>query len=135
MIAEPTSYETSTGGVALSFAGGSAWKDLSNNSSAPKASSSLSDSAAPRAISATTHDDSGYYSLDVAFSEPLASPSFSGWSIGGTSTYSGQVVQVAARVYRFKTSDPTSADTAKPFTYSYVPGSVSDVSANALAAI
>ncbi|MFB0965720.1 MAG: hypothetical protein QMC36_08815 [Patescibacteria group bacterium] len=63
----------------------------------------------------------GTYSVDVTFTETLQSPDFTGMSFSGTSTYTGANSQVSSKTYRFRTADSTATDTAKPFSFTYVP--------------
>lgn len=133
---EPAAFETSTGGLSIAFAAASFWKDASGNLAAPKASLILGDSAAPRVTSAVTVENaSGNYALDVTFSESLSGTSLSGFSLSGSATYSGTVTQTATKTFRFATADSAASNTAKPYSYSYVPGTVTDPSGNSLAAI
>lgn len=95
----------------------------------------LSDSAAPRLVSAIAGENVGNYVLDVAFSEVLDSADLAGFSIVGAGSYSGTVLQTGAKTYRFVTGDSSLLNTARPYAYTYVPGTVADLSGNPLAAI
>jgi hypothetical protein len=132
---EPSTFETSSSGVTLSFVSNPSWKDAADNVAASRSSVALSDSAAPRLVSAVAGENAGNYVLDVAFSEVLDSADLAGFSIVGADSYSGTVLQTGAKAYRFVTGDSSLLDTVRPYAYAYVPGVVADLSGNPLAAI
>lgn len=134
-FSEPSAFETSSSGVTLTFVSNPSWEDTANNVAASVSNIPLLDSAAPRLVSAVTAETSGSYVLDVAFSEVLDSIDLNGFSIVGAGSYSGTVLQTGAKTYRFVTGDSSLLDTARPYAYAYVPGTVADLSNNPLAAI
>ncbi len=70
-IAEPTTANTSTGGMTLSFSNNANWKDTANNLASSVTNLPLVDIAIPVVTQLQTFDISGAYAIDLIFSEPL----------------------------------------------------------------
>ncbi len=135
-ISEPTSFDTSTGGMSLAFTTNSNWKDAVNNPVSSNASISLTDAALPQVVSAKTVDIGGYYGAQIVFSEPLLSTTLAGFGLGGTSTFTGTIINLDSLTYNLVTADATALNTGKTFTLTYSnTGLVSDPSGNQLANI
>ena len=88
-LTEPTTPDTSTGGMTLSFANNSSWKDSSNNLMSNTVSPlSLVDKAPPVRISATTQDSNANSKMDnilLTFSENVTGAVGSNFSVTGLS--------------------------------------------------
>lgn len=135
-ISEPTAFNTSTGGMTLAFASNASWKDLANNLAGLSTSIALFDAAAPKIVGATTVDIGGLYTAQITFSEPLASSSLTGFSLTGTSTFTGVITPVNSLVYQLITADSTATNTSKTFSLDYSSAAaVADTSGNLLANI
>jgi len=76
-LSEPTDFNTSTGGMNLSFANNGSWKDTHNNAAGNSASAiSLIDQAAPIVVAKSTEDrnaNSKIDSIKLTMSEHVAS--------------------------------------------------------------
>lgn len=72
-LSEPTSLNTSSGGMTLSFATNVNWKDTSTslNQASSLANSILIDQATPIISQIQTFDNAGKYAIDLTFSEPI----------------------------------------------------------------
>lgn len=118
-LAEPTAFNTSSGGVQLSFTANANYKDTSvaANLAGSVANLSLTDSATPIVTSVATFDNAGVYAIDVNFSETITGATLSGFTLSGTSTYTGTILVVDSDTLRLVTTD--SINTAKTFTLTY----------------
>lgn len=118
-LAEPTTYNTSSGGVQLSFSANANYKDTSAsaNLAGSVANLSLTDSATPIVTSVATFDNAGLYAIDVNFSETITGATLSGFTLSGSSTYTGTILVVDSDTLRLVTTD--SINTAKTFTLTY----------------
>lgn len=120
VLSEPASANTSSGGMTLSFTANSNWKDISSSSNQASSfpNSILLDQAIPVMTRLQTIDDSGIYSIEMVFSEPMTG-TLSGFTLSGSATYTGTVLQPTVNTIRFITADPTTTDTAKIYSLSY----------------
>lgn len=119
-ISEPTVANTSTGGMTVSFSNSSnTWKDSVNNLAIATVSPlSLTDMARPIMTQVQTFDNSGAYAIDLSFSEGITG-TFSGFTLSGSATYTGNIIQTSATTLRLTTADSTAIDTAKSYSLSY----------------
>ena len=135
-ISEPTTANTSSGGMTVSFTANASWKDLSAslNAASSLSNSILVDQATPLVVGMQTVDNSGNYAIDMIFSEPITG-TVSGFTLSGSSTYSGTILPINTTTLRFITTDLTSINTAKTYSLSYNGSGISlkDTSNNYLA--
>lgn len=117
-IAEPTTANTSTGGMTLSFSNNGSWKDGANNLVSAVTNLSLTDTAIPVSTQVRTFDNGGFYAIDFTFSEAITG-TLSGFTLSGTSTYTGAILHPAPDTLRLITADSTMSDTAKTYSLSY----------------
>lgn len=120
-ISEPTAFNTGSGGMQLSFAADANWKDLASTANLAGSISNLSltDAAIPIITSISTFDNSGVYAIDVNFSEAITGATLSGFTLSGTSTYTGAILRIDTDTLRLVTNDSTAANTAKTYILSY----------------
>lgn len=119
-LAEPTTVNTSSGGMTVSFVANGNWKDASAtlNQIPSLANNMLVDRALPIVTQIQTFDNSGVYAIDVTLSEaPVGT--FSGFTLSGSSTFTGTILSPSANVLRLVTIDSTTTDTAKIYSLSY----------------
>jgi hypothetical protein len=119
-LSEPTSFNTSTGGMTLSFVSNANWKDVAITPNlAPSITNlSLNDGAVPIITQAQTFDNSGSYAIDITLSEPIIG-TLSGFTLSGSTTFTGTILQPTSNTLRLITTDSTATDTAKVYTFSY----------------
>ena len=72
-LSEPTTANTSSGGMTVSFVTNSSWKDISSslNQASSLINNSLVDQALPLVTQIQAVDNSGNYAIDMTFSEPV----------------------------------------------------------------
>lgn len=70
-MTEPTTANTSTGGMTLSFSNNGSWKDGADNLASNTTNLPLIDTANPTPIQVHTFDDDGFYAIDLTFSEAI----------------------------------------------------------------
>lgn len=133
-ISEPTTANTSTGSMTLSFVNNGSWKDTANNLTSPVTNLPLTDTATPIITGAQTFDNAGKYAIDLTFSEPIIG-TLSGFTLSGSSTYTGTILAININTLRLVTSDSTVTDTVKAYslTYSGSGTYIKDVNNNYLA--
>ena len=139
VIAEGTNYDTSTGGMTVTFTANSNWKDTSNNVAASSVGGlTLADAAVPVMVSSRTVDATSNNKIDridAVFSETLTG-TLSGFSIASLatgSTYTGAITQ-SGTTLSFTIGETTSAyDTAQTPTIAYTGTGIHDTTGNVLA--
>lgn len=117
-LSEPTTANTSTGGMTVSFANTGSWKDSANNLAPSAPNLPLADMAIPTVTQVQTVDNSGSYAVDVTFSESITGTP-SGFTLSGSSTFTGTILSPSANTLRLVTADSTATDTAKVYELSY----------------
>ncbi len=118
-LSEPTTFNTSTGGMTISFTTNSNWKDTSAslNGASSLSNSTLTDLATPMVTGVQTFDNSGTYSIDVTLSEGITG-TFSGFTLSGSSTFTGGIISIVPNILRLATADSTT-NSAKVYSLSY----------------
>lgn len=118
-LPEPTAPATSSGGMTLSFTSNANWKDTSPalNQASSLANSTLVDQATPIVTQVQTVDVSGAYAVDVTFSEAIVG-TLSGFTLSGSSTFTGSILSLPSNVLRLVTADST-ADSGKAYSLTY----------------
>lgn len=135
-LSEPTAYDTSTGGMTISFTSNASWKDVSAgaNQAASISNVTLADQALPAVVSSVTRDNGGTYAARITLSEPITDTTYAGFAISGASSYTGAKAAVTPTSFDILTGDSTATDTSKTFTLTYA-GTLQDASGNMLATI
>lgn len=118
MLTEPTTANTSTGNMTISFVNTGNWKDSANNLAPSAPNLPLADMAISIVTQVQTTDNSGTYAIDMTFSEPITG-TLSGFTLSGSSTFTGTVLSPSANTLRLVTTDSTATDTAKVYSLSY----------------
>lgn len=141
-LAEPTNFNTSTGGMTLSFANNGSWKESSNNLIANTVSSlSISDQAAPIKISAVTKDTDGNSKMDnilLTFSETVTGAIGSNFVVTGLSTgatFSSSITSSGNTIALNIAETSSDNDTGVVPSFSYSGTSAKDASNNLVANI
>lgn len=117
-LTEPSSPNTSSGGMTVSFTNNGSWKDSSNNLAPSAPNLPLADMALPIITRMRTVDNSGFYAIDVTFSEAMTG-TISGFTLSGSSTFTGNILLSATDTLRFVTTDSTATDTARAYSLAY----------------
>lgn len=104
--------------MTLSFVNNGSWKDSVNNLSPNTTNFTISDLAVPVITTVKTFDNNGTYAIDLTFSENIVG-TLSGFTLSGSSTYTGTILQPTANTLRLITLDSTTSDTAKNYSLSY----------------
>lgn len=105
--------------MTISFTTNSNWKDTSAslNGASSLSDSTLTDLATPIATGVQTFDNSGSYAIDVTLSEPITG-TLSGFTLSGSSTFTGNIISIAPNILRLATADSTT-NSAKVYSLSY----------------
>lgn len=120
ILTEPITSNTSTGSMSLDFTANANWKDgaVPANIASSKTNISLIDRASPAITQIRTFDNNGMYAIDLTLSEGVTG-SLSGFTLSGSSTYTGIILQPTTNTLRLITADPATTDTARAYSLSY----------------
>lgn len=135
VLSEPTAFDTSSGSMLLDFLSNANYHDSAANLANSKSNISLLDAATPIVTQAKTIDNSGVYAVDLTFSESVSGSTLTGFTLSGSATYTGTILQTAANTLRLITADSTATNTAKAYglTYTASGSAIRDSSNNYLA--